>query len=149
MKLHELFQEQTGLAESYLDDGAPFSAARVLRELAVDLERGLRHPHTAGGNGMKLWRDHEDHELTLALEVAKQAEQEARDRYGSSTLRSDQAYIMEKMIRVEGITEEINSRNRQRLTNKIEITRDIAGAAVVFAIPAVFMLAGPVARALL
>ena len=98
---------------------------------------------------MKLWRDHEDHELTLALEVARQAEQEARARYGHSTLNSDQAMITEKVIRVEGITEEINRRNRQRLTNKIEITRDIAGAALVFAIPAVFMLAGPVARALL
>ena len=98
---------------------------------------------------MKLWRDHEDHELTLALEVARQAEQEARASYGHSTLRSDQAMITEKVIRVEGITEEINRRNRQRLTNKIEITRDIAGAALVFSIPAVFMLAGPVARALL
>lgn len=98
---------------------------------------------------MKLWREHEDHELTLALEVARQAEKEARDRYGHSTLRSDQAMITEKVIRVEGIKEEINRRNRMRLTNKIEITRDIAAVALVFATPAVFMLAGPVARALL
>lgn len=98
---------------------------------------------------MKLWRDHEDHELTLALEVARQAEKNARDRYGYRPTPSDQAMITEKVIRVEGITEEINRRNRMRLTNKIEIASDAVGAILVFAIPAAFMFAGPVARALL
>lgn len=42
MKLHQLFSDKTELAGSYLDDGAPFSAARVLRELAADLEQAGR-----------------------------------------------------------------------------------------------------------
>lgn len=39
MQLHDTFTKKTRLAGTYLDDGAPFSAARVLRELADDLEQ--------------------------------------------------------------------------------------------------------------
>lgn len=42
MKVHDTFTEKTRLAGIYLDDGAPHSAARVLRELADDLERAGR-----------------------------------------------------------------------------------------------------------
>lgn len=49
MKLHDLFTGQTRLASNYLDDGAPFSAARVLRDLAADLEQAGRDRNAAFG----------------------------------------------------------------------------------------------------
>lgn len=49
MKLHDEFTKKTRLAATYLDDGAPFNAARVLRELAADLEHTGRERYEAFG----------------------------------------------------------------------------------------------------
>jgi hypothetical protein len=38
MSIHERIAERVSLAETYAKDGAFLSAARVLRELAADLE---------------------------------------------------------------------------------------------------------------
>lgn len=38
MNIHERIEEQTSLAKSYAEDGAFFSAARVLRGLALEVQ---------------------------------------------------------------------------------------------------------------
>lgn len=38
MDMRERIKEQTSLAQAYADDGAYFSAARVLRELASEVK---------------------------------------------------------------------------------------------------------------
>lgn len=60
--IHEYAAERVGLAETYAQDGAFYSAARVLRELADEVERHARETDPVSVQYQLLQRLPEDEE---------------------------------------------------------------------------------------